>query len=167
MTHPNKVFCYYISAPYFSSASKKLIVFNIHSWIVLQSNRQNCEHLKYFRIVLLCRPMTAKYQDMRAPFFTSASQKLIVLIFTAGLYYSQTDKTVNTWNISGLCYCVVQWQKNIRDMRTSHKTTNCCFRFSFLTPDWPFSLYNKTFQTYFWCSVTLIVIVTIQLVHGM
>ena len=37
-----------------------------------------------------------KYQDMRAPYFTPASKKLIVLIFTAGLYHSQTDKTVNT-----------------------------------------------------------------------
>ena len=48
-----------------------------------------------------------KYQDMRAPYFTPASKKLIVLIFTAGLYHSQSDKTVNTWNISGLCDCVM------------------------------------------------------------
>ena len=46
----------------------------------------------------LGRPDTqaTKYQDMRTPYFTPASKKIIVLIFTAGLYHSQSDKTVNT-----------------------------------------------------------------------
>ena len=69
--------------------------------------------------------------------------------------YCQTQKTVNTWKISGML--IVYWPITIKfriRKQTSKPQTNyrCCLRFSYLAPYWLISRNTITFHKYFWCS---------------
>ena len=69
--------------------------------------------------------------------------------------YSQTQKTVNTWKISGML--IVYWPISIKfriRKQTSKPQTNyrCCLWFSYLAPYWLISRNTITFHKYFWCS---------------
>ena len=66
--------------------------------------------------------------------------------------YCQTQKTVNTWKISGML--IVYWPITIKfrtHEQTSKPQTNyrCCLRFSSLLAN--FSQHNNKFHKYFWC----------------
>ena len=66
-----------------------------------------------------------------------------------------TVRKLQKLEISQECLlCYDQSQQRSGHANYSHKTTNwrSCLRFSFFTPDWPFSCNAKTFQKYFWCS---------------
>ena len=69
--------------------------------------------------------------------------------------YCESQKTVNTWKISGML--IVWWPIKIM-FRTCEQTSKpqsnyrCCLRFSFLTPYWLFPRNTITFHKYFWCS---------------
>ena len=70
-------------------------------------------------------------------------------------FYCQTQKTVNTWKISGML--IVYWPITIKfriRKQTSKPKINyrCCLRFSYLAPYWLFSRNTITFHKYFWCS---------------
>ena len=70
-------------------------------------------------------------------------------------YYCQTQKTVNTWKISGML--IVYWPITIKFRtceQTSKPQTNyrCCLWFSYLAPYWLISRNTITFHKYFWCS---------------
>ena len=67
----------------------------------------------------------------------------------------QTQKTVNTWKISGML--IVYWPITIKfriRKQTSKPQTNyrCCLRFSYLAPYLLISPNTITFHKYFWCS---------------
>ena len=69
--------------------------------------------------------------------------------------YSQTQKTMNTWKISGML--IVYWPITIKfriRKQTSKPQTNCrcCLRFSYLAHYWLISRNTITFLKYFWCS---------------
>ena len=69
--------------------------------------------------------------------------------------YCQTQKTVNTWKISGML--IVYWPITIKFRtceQTSKPQTNyrCCLWFSYLAPYWLISRNTITFHKYFWCS---------------
>ena len=71
------------------------------------------------------------------------------------IYYCQTQKTVNTWKISGML--IVYWPITIKFRtceQTSKPQTNyrCCLWFSYLAPYWLISRNTITFHKYFWCS---------------
>ena len=70
-------------------------------------------------------------------------------------FYCQTQKTVNTWKISGML--IVYWPITIKFRtreQTSKPQTNyrCCLRFSCLAPYWLISRNTITFHKYIWCS---------------
>ena len=80
----------------------------------------------------------------------SFSQKLVVWIVRC--YYCQTQKTANTWKISGML--IVYWPITIKFRireQTSKPQPNyrCCLRFSCLTPYWLISRNTITFHQYF------------------
>ena len=84
---------------------------------------------------------------------------LLVLIYcympSTGSYYCQTQKTVNTWKISGML--IVYWPITIKfriRLQSSKPQTNyrCCLLFSYLVPYWLISCNTITFHKYFWCS---------------
>ena len=84
---------------------------------------------------------------------------LLVLIHfylpTTGSYYCQTQKTVNTWKISGMLD--VYWPITIKlriCKQSSKPQTNyrCCLRFSYLGSYWLIYGNTITFHKYFWCS---------------
>ena len=71
------------------------------------------------------------------------------------LRYCQTQKTANTWKISGML--IVYWPITIKfriRKQTSEPQINyrCCLRFSYLAPYWLISCNTITFHKYFWCS---------------
>ena len=80
----------------------------------------------------------------------SFSQKLVVWIVRC--YYCQTQKTANTWKISGML--IVYWPITIK-FRIREQTSKpqpdyrCCLRFSCLTPYWLISRNTITFHQYF------------------
>ena len=80
----------------------------------------------------------------------SFSQKLVVWIVRC--YYCQTQKTANTWKISGML--IVYWPITIKFRireQTSKPQPNyrCCLWFSCLTPYWLISRNTITFHQYF------------------
>ena len=78
------------------------------------------------------------------------------LLYSFTIYYHcQTQKTVNTWKISGML--IVYWPITIKfriHKQTSKPQTNyhCCWWFSYLAPYWLISCNTITFHKYFWCS---------------
>ena len=69
--------------------------------------------------------------------------------------YCQTQKTVNTWKISGML--IAYWRITIKfriRKQTSEAQTNycCCLWLSYLAPYWLISCNTITFHKYFWCS---------------
>ena len=75
--------------------------------------------------------------------------------FSRGNSYCQTQKTVNTWKISGML--IVYWpitikfriRKHTPQKQTDHR---CCLRVSYLAPYWLISRNTIAFHKYFWCS---------------
>ena len=75
--------------------------------------------------------------------------------FSRGNSYCQTQKTVNTWKISGML--IVYWPITIKfriRKHTPQPQTNyrCSLRFSYLAPYWLISRDAIAFHKYFWCS---------------
>ena len=71
------------------------------------------------------------------------------------LRYCQTQKTANTWKISGML--IVYWPITIKfriRKQTSKPQINyrCCLRFSYLVPYWLISRNTIAFHKYLWCS---------------
>ena len=69
--------------------------------------------------------------------------------------YCETQKTVNTWKISGML--IVRWPITITFRtreQTSKPQTNyrCCLRFSYLASYWLIPCNRITFRKYFWWS---------------
>ena len=97
----------------------------------------------------------------RLPFYNALTVTPILLdpttrgITKAKLFYCRTQKTVNTWKISGIL--IVHWPITIKfriRKRASKPQTNyrCCLRFSYLAPYWLISRNRITFHAYFWWS---------------
>ena len=98
--------------------------------------------------------LSLSLSDVRSPLPTiGGTKKREVNAMTA--FYCQTQKTVNTWKISGML--IVYWPITIKFRtceQTSKPQTNyrCCLWFSYLAPYWLISRNTITFHKYFWCS---------------
>ena len=123
----------------------------------------------YFRLCSKTKPLNVSYGIGQLLCFRCCSTvrlKLILYLSCTGIfifyteistfYYCQSQKTVNTWKISGMS--IVYWPITIKfrtHEQTSRPQTNygCCLRFSYLVPYWLISGNTLTFHKYyFWCS---------------
>ena len=103
---------------------------------------------------LMMYPLATHKLNSSVPFRPLNLQHLMVF-HELCLYYCETRKTVNTWQISGML--IVWWPITIM-LRTREQTSKpqtnygCCLRFSYLMPYWLFPCNTITFHKYFWCS---------------
>lgn len=87
------------------------------------------------------------------------SKKISILshitIHKSLFFHCQTQKTMNTWNISGTS--IVLWKIHNRDQNIQNQkliTVVIC-RLVHLLPDWLFPCNTMTLQKYFWSSCSL------------
>ena len=117
---------------------------------------------KVIAIFLVCKHcfcyLNVLTTEAKEPIVSRANEPVVGTLISLGdLTYcrGQTQKTMNTWNFSGML--IVYWPIAIKFRickLTSKPQTNyrCCLRFSYLLPYWLISHNTTTFHKYLWCS---------------